>query len=101
MNPKLGFKTLIQPSPKGVKRHSEETLKITRQYVGAPQAALINQLNPIIRGWTHYYRASVAKRIFNKLDKQQQFPLLQVNLSFQPESRITRPSILKPCSKAR
>jgi RNA-directed DNA polymerase len=67
---KPGFKTLIQPSPKGVKRHSEATLKITRQYVGAPQAALINQLNPTIRGWTHYYRASVAKRTFNKLDKQ-------------------------------
>jgi RNA-directed DNA polymerase len=65
-----GFKTLIQPSPKGVKRHSAETCNTTRQSVGAPQAALINKLNPIIRGWTHYYRASVAKRTFNKLDKQ-------------------------------
>ena len=65
-----GFKTLIQPSPKGVKRHSEETRNTTRQSVGAPQAALINKLNPTLRGWTLYYRASVAKRTFNKLDKE-------------------------------
>jgi RNA-directed DNA polymerase len=65
-----GFKTLIQPSPKGIRRHSAETRDTTRQAVGAPQAALINQLNPKIRGWSHYYRASVAKRTFNQLDNQ-------------------------------
>jgi RNA-directed DNA polymerase len=63
-----GYKTIIKPNTKGVKRHSEATRDTTRQYVGASQAALIAQLNPKIRGWTLYYRASVAKRLFSKLD---------------------------------
>jgi RNA-directed DNA polymerase len=63
-----GYKTLITPNTKGIKRHSEATRDTTRQYVGASQAALIAQLNPQIRGWTLYYRASVAKRLFSKLD---------------------------------
>ena len=33
-----------------------------------PQSYLIRQLNPIIRGWTNYYAAVTAKRLFSKLD---------------------------------
>ncbi len=37
---------------------------------GAPQAALIAELNPVIRGWMmrFAYRACVAKEAFSKLD---------------------------------
>jgi RNA-directed DNA polymerase len=34
---------------------------------GAPQAALIKHLNPIIRGWTGYYSTVSSKRTFSKL----------------------------------
>jgi RNA-directed DNA polymerase len=65
---KSGFKTIITPSSKNVKRHNNTTRDMVHQYVGAPQAALIGKLNPKIRGWTLYYRTSVAKRLFNKMD---------------------------------
>jgi RNA-directed DNA polymerase len=63
-----GFKTLITPAERGVKRHTEKIREIVHQYRGAPQAALIAVLNPLIRGWTQYYHTCVAKRTFNKMD---------------------------------
>jgi RNA-directed DNA polymerase len=67
---KPGFKTLIKPSPSAVKRHLREIRDITRRHRGAPQAALIVKLNPVIRGWAQYYRGCVAKRVFSKIDQQ-------------------------------
>lgn len=64
-----GFKTLIKPSGKGNKRHIETTRQLVGRHRGAPQAALITKLNPVIRGWTYYYRTSVAKRTFCQMDK--------------------------------
>jgi RNA-directed DNA polymerase len=63
-----GYKTLITPSRKAAQRHLRELKALIRQYRGAPQAALIAELNPKIRGWTLYYQSSVAARLFNKLD---------------------------------
>ena len=71
-----GYKTLITPAEKGVKRHTEKVGGIVHQYRGAPQTALITALNPVIRGWTQYYRTSVAKRTFNKLDKLMYWKLM-------------------------
>lgn len=65
-----GFKTLIQPSDKSIQKHTETIRQVVHQYVGAPQAALITELNPIICGWTRYYRTGVAKRTFSKMDKR-------------------------------
>jgi RNA-directed DNA polymerase len=65
---KPGYKTIIKPSPKAIKRHGDKTRSIIRQYRGAPQAGLIRALNPIIRGWTNYYRTCVAKRVFSKTE---------------------------------
>lgn len=64
-----GFKTLITPAMKGVKRHTEKVRRIIQQYRGAPQTALITVLNPVIRGWTNYYRTCVAKDTFNQMDR--------------------------------
>jgi RNA-directed DNA polymerase len=63
-----GYKTLIMPSRKAAQRHLRELKALLRQYRGAPQAALIAELNPKIRGWTLYYQTCVAKRVFDKLD---------------------------------
>ena len=65
-----GFKTLIQPSRTAVERHRRKIREVIYQYRGAPQAALIVVLNPIIRGWSMYYRACVAKRAFSRMDDQ-------------------------------
>ena len=36
---------------------------------GANAAAVIKRLNPIIRGWSAYYRTVVSSEVFSKLDK--------------------------------
>ena len=33
-----------------------------------PQAAVIRDLNPVIRGWARYYRTVVASKVFAKED---------------------------------
>jgi RNA-directed DNA polymerase len=65
-----GFKTIIQPSKKAIKRHHEKIGEVIRQHRGAPQKALIAALNPIIRGWTQYFKTCVAKRTFSTMDYQ-------------------------------
>ena len=66
----LGFNTFITPTKESVKKHLDkigETLKAKRN---APQGEVIATLNPIIRGWTNYYKFSDAKtcKILKKID---------------------------------
>jgi len=63
----LGFKTFIQPSSKAVQRHYQALQYIIEQHSQASQADLIAQLNPVIRGWTSYHSAVMAKNTFSKL----------------------------------
>ncbi len=64
----LGFKTFIQPCPEAIHRHYEAIRDVIDRHVAAPQAVLIEHLNPLLRGWANYYSAVVSKRTFNKLD---------------------------------
>jgi RNA-directed DNA polymerase len=58
----------IKPSKKAVQTHYNACKEVIKQHRTAPQAALINKLNPIIRGWSSYYSTVVSKGIFSKLD---------------------------------
>jgi RNA-directed DNA polymerase len=63
-------KLLVKPAEKSIKKFTEEiSLKIERGKAWT-QEALIDNLNPIITGWTNYYRHVVASEIFNKLDSR-------------------------------
>ena len=64
----LGFKTVITPSPKKVKAHYEKIVSTINAHKSMPQAALIRNLNPIIKGWANYYSAVVSKEIYSHLD---------------------------------
>jgi RNA-directed DNA polymerase len=64
----LGHKTHIKPSSKAIKAHSERLKGVIKTHKTTPQAALINSLNPIIRGWSNYYSGVVSMEIFNQLD---------------------------------
>jgi Retron-type reverse transcriptase len=46
----LGFTTLITPNKKSSKAHQEEIGIIIKKHRSSPQAALIKDLNPVIRG---------------------------------------------------
>ena len=63
----LGYKTLIKPSKNAVQRHYQTICAVIDANLATPQARLIGQLNPIIRGWTNYYATVVSKDIFDKL----------------------------------
>nr|WP_286167589.1 reverse transcriptase domain-containing protein [Arthrospira platensis] len=64
----IGHKTHIKPSKKAVQAHTEVIKGVIKQHKTAPQSALINKLNPIIRGWSNYYSAVVSSETFVKLD---------------------------------
>ncbi|MGK7933665.1 MAG: group II intron reverse transcriptase/maturase, partial [Microcystaceae cyanobacterium] len=64
----LGFKTIIKPSKEKIKAHIEKLGKVIDKHKSSPQIALINELNPIIRGWSNYYRAVCSKKIFSYCD---------------------------------
>lgn len=62
-------KLLIKPSQQSVKRFRERLAAEMRSLRGANAAAVIARLNPVVRGWTAYYRGVVSSRIFSGLDK--------------------------------
>lgn len=64
----LGFKTLIKPSKKAIKKHYDAIAEIIDAHKSAPQAALIAKLNPVIRGWVNYYSTVVSKETFSAID---------------------------------
>ncbi|QNE42047.1 group II intron reverse transcriptase/maturase (plasmid) [Hymenobacter sp. NBH84] len=64
----LGYKTLIKPSRTAQQRHDRRLGEIVYRQRGSPQAALIRELNPVIRGWCAYYAGVVAKDVFSRLD---------------------------------
>ncbi len=64
----LGYKTIIKPSKEAMRRHSKALQGVVRSHQTAPQSALIDHLNPIIKGWTNYYSTVASKSSFSKLD---------------------------------
>lgn len=64
----LGFKTLIKPSKKSVKNHMEKINEIILTHRSAPQAAIVQRLNPVISGWSNYFSTVVSKETFSLLD---------------------------------
>ena len=59
----LGFNTLITPSKQSLAKHQESIKKTIRKHKYASQVDLINDLNPIIRGWCNYFSFSDANTI--------------------------------------
>ena len=60
---KLGFRTLITPSKDACKKHQLDIKNVIRKRKHSHQARLINELNPIIRGWMNYYSFSDAQTV--------------------------------------
>jgi RNA-directed DNA polymerase len=61
-------KLLIKPSKAAVRRLRERLAAETRALRGANALAVIQRLNPIIRGWSAYYRTVVSSAEFDRLD---------------------------------
>jgi RNA-directed DNA polymerase len=61
-------KLLITPSKESVKRLRKRLCAEVRSLHGANAAAVVFRLNPVIRGWSAYYRSVVSGRVFTGLD---------------------------------
>ena len=61
-------KLLIKPSKAAVRRIRERLRAEMRSLRGANAQAVIARLNPIIRGWSAYYRTVVSSEVFAALD---------------------------------
>src|SRR5829696_3159619 len=61
-------KLIIKPSKAAARRIRERLRTEMRALRGANAAAVLQRLNPIIRGWAAYYRTVVSKHAFTTLD---------------------------------
>jgi RNA-directed DNA polymerase len=61
-------KLLIKPSKAAVQRLRKRLTTEMRAMRGANAHAVVARLNPIIRGWSAYYRSVVSKKTFVQLD---------------------------------
>jgi RNA-directed DNA polymerase len=61
-------KLLIKPSDSTVKEFKHKLRVVVFQNLGASAHELINQLNPILRGWSNYHKHIVSKEIFKEMD---------------------------------
>ena len=65
---RYGDKLLIKPSRAALRRHRERLAAEIKALRGVNVAAVLQRLNPIIRGWSAYYRTVVSSQAFAGLD---------------------------------
>lgn len=65
---RAGYKLLIKPSREAIEKLKVRLIRDWRAMQGQNVSAVLTRLNPVIRGWTNYYRTVVSKRIFARLD---------------------------------
>lgn len=65
---RTGWKLLIKPSRDAVKRFKHRMRDEWAALKGINAIGVMTRLNPIIRGWTNYYRTVVSKKILARLD---------------------------------
>lgn len=57
------------PKDKSIKRFMEQIRERTKRKIPLTIKELIDNINPVIRGWGNYYRKAHVRKIFNKLDR--------------------------------
>jgi hypothetical protein len=90
LNPKFVLATKGRPRYREMlrcklsqQRHLAERLpaagrrEVIHKHRGSNQTALLTELNPKVRGWTNYYRACTAKKVFERMDSQMHWKLLR------------------------
>src|SRR5262249_59163810 len=62
-----GYKLLIKPSPDSIQQIKRKLKGLWRKHVASPAVALIHEINPLIRGWSTYFRIGGANEVFPAL----------------------------------
>ncbi len=58
----------VIPREKSVERFRDQLRSLTRRNAPVSLRTLIDQVNPVIRGWGNYYRNGNVRRLFHQLD---------------------------------
>jgi RNA-directed DNA polymerase len=67
---KRGDKTIIKPSREARARHQRQIGAVVRRHRMDTQARLLEALNPVIRGWSHYVSTVCSHETFEPRDDQ-------------------------------
>jgi len=57
------------PTHKAIHRLKDQVRRRTRRKAPVTTEELIRQLNPVLRGWGHYYKRAHVRKLFNQLDR--------------------------------
>ncbi len=57
------------PTQKSIQRFKQQVRGRTRRKAPVSTEQLIEQLNPVLRGWGHYYKRAHVRRLFHQLDE--------------------------------
>jgi len=57
------------PRGKSIQRFKDRVRQLTKRTIPLKTKDLIEQLNPVLRGWGHYYKRAHVRTLFNKLDR--------------------------------
>jgi RNA-directed DNA polymerase len=64
----LGHKLLIKPSKQSIEKHLTKIEDVIDKHRASKTEKVISMLNPIIRGWSNYFRGVVSSETFKLLD---------------------------------
>jgi RNA-directed DNA polymerase len=56
------------PREKSIRHFKDQIRKLTRRRAPVTTEEMIRQINPVLRGWGHYYKKGHVRRIFHQLD---------------------------------
>jgi hypothetical protein len=58
----------VYPREKSIQRFKEQVRQLTSRRAPVTTQGLIDELNPKLRGWGHYYQRAHVRRLFTQLD---------------------------------
>jgi RNA-directed DNA polymerase len=56
------------PKPKSIRRFKDQVRQLTKRSVPLTTQELIDEMNPVLRGWGHYYKRAHVRTLFHRLD---------------------------------
>lgn len=65
---RYGGKLLIKPAKTNIIAFLREIRNVIKMNASSSTAELLRQLNPKIKGWAHYFKHVVSKKIFSNID---------------------------------
>jgi RNA-directed DNA polymerase len=63
-------KLIIKPSANSIRKFKRKAFSIIKNNKAVKQEDLINQLNPVIRGWANFFKEACAKQVFAQMDDE-------------------------------